>query len=332
MSARAVRSWAGSGLAEVASALGGLCRRGVPLGPLTTYRVGGPAALFVEVGNEGELERLMEALAGHAVDLLVVGKGSNLLVADSGWPGVAIRLAGEFARIGSGGGLTAGPGAGGSPGPGRGITAGELTAGGGAAYPVLARRASSAGGGGMEWAVGIPGSVGGAVRMNAGGHGAQTSDRLVACRVVGLRSGTSSWRPAAALALGYRTSSIAASELVVEATFRLDAGDTAESNARIAEIVSWRRANQPGGQNAGSVFTNPDGDSAGRLIEAAGLKGLRVGSAAVSAKHANFVQADEGGSADDVAKVVATVREQVSRRLGVDLEVELQMLGFGASA
>ena len=183
----------------------------------------------------------------------------------------------------------------------------------------------------MEWAVGIPGSVGGAVRMNAGGHGAETRDRLVSARIVDLRAGVDRWSPAPELHLAYRHSSITASQLVVAARFALEEGDAAESAVRIAEIVRWRRENQPGGQNAGSVFTNPPGDSAGRLIDAAGLKGLRIGSASVSEKHANFIQADASGSADDVKALVEAVRRAVSERCGVDLDVELQLVGWGPS-
>jgi UDP-N-acetylmuramate dehydrogenase len=180
----------------------------------------------------------------------------------------------------------------------------------------------------MEWAVGIPGSVGGAVRMNAGGHGAETRDRLVGCRLVDLAAGTDRWVPAESLELGYRHSAVRPSQLVVAARYHLDVGDAGVSAARIAEIVRWRRENQPGGQNAGSVFTNPPSDSAGRLIDAAGLKELRIGTASVSEKHANFIQADPGGSADDVRRLVEVVQRAVAERTGVELAVELRMVGW----
>ena len=165
----------------------------------------------------------------------------------------------------------------------------------------------------MEWAVGIPGSVGGAVRMNAGGHGAETSDRLVACRIVSLEGGRRAGRDGD----GARAF---LPPLVGRCRRRRDrglvparAGRRGRSRPTASrEIVRWRREHQPGGQNAGSVFTNPPDDAAGRLVEAAGLKGLRIGSAAVSEKHANFIQADPGGSADDVRRVIDEVQAPLS--------------------
>ncbi len=136
--------------------------------------------------------------------------------------------------------------------------------------------------------------------------------------------------PVAALDLSYRRSNVAPHQLVLAAELALAAGDRAASEAEIAEIVRWRREHQPGGPNAGSVFTNPPGDSAGRLIDAAGLKGARVGTAEVSPKHANFIQADEGGAADDVFAVMALVRTTVRERFGVDLHPETRLVGFPA--
>jgi len=164
--------------------------------------------------------------------------------------------------------------------------------------------------------------------MNAGGHGAQTSDRLVACRIVSLQGGAERLVAASALDLSYRHSSIGPYDVVTEASYHLEHGDAALSTARIDEIVRWRREHQPGGQNAGSVFTNPPGDAAGRLVEEAGLKGFRIGSAAVSDRHANFIQADPGGSADDVRRVIDEVRALVAGRLGVELRTELRLVGF----
>ena len=149
--------------------------------------------------------------------------------------------------------------------------------------------------------------------MNAGGHGSDTAHVLLGCRVVDLRTGVTSDVPATDLAYAYRHSRISRSEVVVAGTFGLQAGDPERSLAEIAEIVRWRREHQPGGSNAGSVFTNPAGDSAGRLIEEAGLKGHRIGSAEVSPKHANFIQADAGGSAADVRRLIEDVRQRVPR-------------------
>ena len=181
---------------------------------------------------------------------------------------------------------------------------------------------------GFEWAVGVPGSIGGAVRMNAGGHGSDMAASLARVRVVDLTADEDGIVPASALDLRYRRSSIGAASLVVWAELALAPGDRAAGEAEISEIVRWRRANQPGGQNAGSVFTNPPGDSAGRLIDAAGCKGLRLGTAEVSPKHANFIQADEGGSADDVWALMGEVRARVHARTGIDLVPETCLVGF----
>jgi UDP-N-acetylmuramate dehydrogenase len=291
-----------------AELLGDRARTGVPIGPLTTYRVGGPAALFVRVEDEDDLVALSAAVSATGVPTLAVGRGSNLLVADRGFGGVAFTLGDAFAQITHEGPL--------------------VTAGAAALLPVVARRTVSWGLTGFEWAVGVPGSIGGAVRMNAGGHGADMAAGLARVRVVDLREGKDGIVPAPALDLRYRGSAIGATSVVVWAELSLAPGDRAAGEAELAEIVQWRRANQPGGQNAGSVFTNPPSDSAGRLVEAAGCKGLRVGSAEVSTKHANFIQADEGGSADDVRALMDEVRARVRAASGIDLVPETCLVGF----
>lgn len=281
-----------------------------PLGPRTTYRVGGPAAALVVVESVEDLVAVQRVVRATGVDVLVVGKGSNLLVADAGFDGLAV-VAGEGLAAISVEGTT-------------------VTAGAAAALPVVARRSVAAGLTGFEWAVGVPGSIGGAVRMNAGGHGSDLAAVLVGVRAVDLAgSDDGAVRIAAAdLALGYRRSAIAPTTVVVDAELALARGDRAAGEAELAEIVRWRREHQPGGPNAGSVFTNPEGDSAGRLIEAAGAKGLRLGSAAVSDKHANFIQADPGGAADDVLALMGEVRRRVSEAFGVDLHPETVLVGF----
>jgi UDP-N-acetylmuramate dehydrogenase len=203
-----------------------------------------------------------------------------------------------------------------------------VRAGGAASLPVVARRTAAAGLTGFEWAVGVPGSIGGAVRMNAGGHGSDMAETLTGVRVRNLATGEDGWVPADRLELSYRHSAVTASQLVVEAELGLRIGDRERAEAAITEIVRWRRENQPGGPNAGSVFTNPPGDSAGRLIEASGSKGLRIGTAMVSVKHANFIQADEGGRADDVVALMAEVQRRVEQATGVRLLPETCLVGF----
>lgn len=281
-----------------------------PLGPRTTYRVGGAAALLLEAASTDDLRAARDAVVASGVRVLVVGKGSNLIVADRGFAGLAVALTDAFADIDVE------------------VGGADVTAGAAAALPVVARRSVAAGLAGFEWAVGVPGSIGGAVRMNAGGHGADMAASLVGVRVVDLAGGEDGVVPAARLELGYRRSAVRSTTVVVDATVRLTEGDRATGEEAIAEIVRWRRENQPGGPNAGSVFTNPPGDSAGRLVEAAGCKGARVGSAEVSRKHANFIQADADGSADDVRALMEEVRHRVLDALGVDLHPETILVGF----
>lgn len=295
-------------LEEAAQALGEDARADVELGARTTYRVGGRAALFVEIDSEAGLERLHNALKSSGAALLVLGRGSNLLVADEGFGGICAVLGSGFGRV---------------------ATEGEIvTAGGAVALPILARKLAASGLSGLEWGVGVPGSVGGAVRMNAGGHGSEMSRNLIAARLFNARSGRDEIAPAHRLGLGYRNSCVGADDLVLEASFGLEVAPPPSCAANLGEIVSWRRSHQPGGQNAGSVFKNPSGDSAGRLVEVAGCKGLRVGSASVSDKHANFVQADPHGRASDVRELIEVVRRRVLDATGVALETELKLVGF----
>ena len=297
----------------VRDALGAAAEPDAPLGALTTYRVGGPAALLVRADSVEHLVVLGRVLAHVAQDegpvpVLVVGRGSNLLVADAGFPGVVVALSENLAGV-----AVAGP---------------IVTAGGATSLPVVARRTAAAGLTGFEWAVGVPGSVGGAVRMNAGGHGSDMAAGLTRVRVVDLRSGEDGWMPAAALDLGYRRSVLVPHQVVVSAELHLAPGDRLVAEAEISEIVRWRRRHQPGGANAGSVFTNPTDDSAGRLLEGAGAKGRRRGTAEVSTKHANFIQADDAGAGDDVAALMAELRVLVRQRTGVVLHAETHLVGF----
>jgi UDP-N-acetylmuramate dehydrogenase len=288
--------------------LGELAQRDVAIGPRTTYRVGGPAALLVDVRSEDELVRVGAAVAASSIDVLVVGKGSNLLVTDAGFPGLAVTLGEDFAATT--------------------VDGTTVRAGGAAALPVVARQTVRAGLTGFEWAVGVPGSIGGAVRMNAGGHGSEMAKVLDRVRLVDLRTGADRELAVADLDLRYRHSAVGDHEIVVRADLALAVGERERGEAELSEIVAWRRAHQPGGQNAGSVFTNPPGDSAGRLIDAAGCKGLRVGTAEVSTKHANFFQADAGGAADDVWALMGEVRRRVHSAAGVVLHPETRLVGF----
>lgn len=303
--------------AELLSAvLGERLRRDVPLAPLTTYRVGGAAALFVDVASLDDLAAVAEARIATGTPVIVVGRGSNMLVADTGFDGIAISIATLADHIEL-------PDDASEP---------TVTAGGGVALPVLARRTAAAALTGFEWAVGVPGSIGGAVRMNAGGHGSDMASCLVDVRVFDMDAPGSGLRRLAADVLGlrFRASSLAPAHVVYDARLALARGDRERSEAEIAEIVRWRREHQPGGQNCGSVFVNPVPNevTAGGLIDALGLRGFRIGTAFVSDKHANFIQAAEGGRAADVRAVIDEVRRRVAAATGHRLRSEVRLVGF----
>jgi UDP-N-acetylmuramate dehydrogenase len=290
----------------------------VPFAELSTYRIGGPVAVLARVGSVDDLAVVAAVARRHRPRLLVTGRGSNLLMSDAGFSGLVVLLEGEFES-------TDLPGRDGEP------DEPVVRAGGAVPLPVLARRAAGAGLAGLEFYVGIPGSVGGAVRMNAGGHGRETVEVLQRAWVLDLTGAEASTAPdertLTDLEFGYRRSNLRPSDVVCAAEFSVERDDVAACEARLSDIVRWRRQHQPGGQNAGSVFRNPPGDSAGRLIDAAGLKGLRVGGAVVSEKHANFFQAEPGTTARDVRDLVAEVRRRVAQETGVELVPELHMVG-----
>ena len=279
-----------------------------PLAPFTTYRLGGPAAVLVEAEAAEDLDALSEAWDPAALPLLVVGRGSNLLVSDAGFAGVALRLGGGFSWARYDGDV--------------------VRAGGSTPMPWLARWAARRGRGGVQFGVAVPGSVGGAVRMNAGAHGAEIRDVLADAGVIDLATGARSRPDVDALGFDYRTSGLPPAAVVESAGFRLTPSDPEALEEEMREIVRWRKENQPGGtHNAGSVFRNPAGDAAGRLIDAVGAKGWREGGAEVSLRHANFFVTREGATATDVARLMARVRRAVADRFGVVLVPEVRLAG-----
>jgi UDP-N-acetylmuramate dehydrogenase len=306
-SARSVEALADR-LAAAAAMLGSRAHPEASFGARTTYRVGGTARLGVRIDGVGDLVVVADVVAACAVPVIVLGKGSNTLVADRGYDGLLIWM-GDWAATVEFAGT-------------------EVRAGGATSLPVLARRTAAESLTGLEWAVGVPGSVGGAVRMNAGGHGSDIATTVDSVRVFDLTTGHDVVMSRPDLGLGFRRSALRDVDVVVDATFGLRRGDRVRSEAEIAEIVRWRREHQPGGQNAGSVFVNPVPETAGALIDAAGLRGLRLRTAEVSMKHANFIQSDEGGSADDVAALMQVVRERVEATSGHRLRSEIRMIGF----
>jgi len=285
-----------------------------PLGERTTYRVGGRTLALVFVEDPDALMAVAEAAADDGLPVMTVGRGSNMLVADAGFAGVTVVLGGVAERI-----LMPSPDA--DP---------IVVAGASVVLPALARRLVHGGVRGLEWAVGVPGSVGGAVRMNAGGHGSDMATSLRSADIVDLVSGERRrWTPAE-LDLGFRRSALADRHVVISVELGLRRGDPDRGREELEAVVAWRRAHQPGGQNCGSVFVNPvPGEvAAGALIDSVGLRGFRIGSAEVSTKHANFIQAEPGGSADDVMAVMSHVRETVRSATGFDLRTEVRLVGF----
>ncbi len=286
----------------------GLVATQVRVDRFTTYRLGGPARYLAEVGDPSRLSGLAEAWRRHPIPVLVIGKGSNLVVADAGFDGLVIRLTGVFLHID--------------------VTGEEVVAGGAAPLPNLARGAVKEGRLGLEFLVGIPGSVGGAVRQNAGCHGSETRDVLAWAEVFDLTGGTLRHATGEELGLSYRHSDIGPDQIVTRAGFVTTPGDRRMGETRLREITRWRKENQPGGMyNAGSVFKNPPGDFAGRIIDRLGLKGLTVGGASVSEKHANFFVATPEASAADVYALVRDIRRRVLAETGIDLEPELVFAG-----
>lgn len=279
------------------------------LAPYTTFRVGGPADVLLEAEHPDDLVALAEVV-GERVPVTVVGRGSNLLVSDGGFRGVAIRLGRSFRW--------------------HEVLDDGMSFGGAVFLPAAARLTARHGLGGFEFAAEIPATFGGAVRMNAGAHERCMADVLVEADVVDVSEGERRLLSVEDLGYGYRHSKLGGSDVVVGGRVRLPPGDPEVIRERIASYLRWRRENQPPGRSAGSVFKNPPADSAGRLIDAAGLKGLRIGGAEVSSVHANFIVVDRDARAEDVWHLIRRVRESVSERLGVELELEVRFLGtFG---
>jgi UDP-N-acetylmuramate dehydrogenase len=283
-----------------------------PLAPFTTFRVGGPADVLVEPESIDDLLAVAEVRAGTPV--AIVGRGSNMLVSDDGFRGIAVRLGRAFKeheRVGE-----------------------SLRLGGAVHLPAAARLTARFGLAGFEFAAEIPATFGGAVRMNAGAHDRSMADVLEQAQVVDLDDGTVRDVAVADLDYAYRHSSLGSSDVVTAGTISLERGDPDEVAQKIAGYLKWRRTNQPPGRSAGSVFKNPPGDSAGRLIDAAGGKGLRIGGAHVSEVHANFIVAEPDARAADVWALIDRLATMVRDSAGIELEPEVRFLGtfeYGSS-
>jgi UDP-N-acetylmuramate dehydrogenase len=285
--------------------------RDEPLARFTTMRVGGPADLFATAHNAFELRALVRFARSRGLPHMILGRGSDVVFADAGVRGLVIQNRAEGSRVEDG----------------------RYIAESGVPMARAATETQKGGLTGLEFGLAIPGTVGGAVWANAGAHESDVATVLQSARVLDA-GGTEAVLESADLAFAYRDSRFKhpaphdAAELVLDATFRLEPADAGTIKERLDEIRRWRQAHQPLGiPSAGSVFRNPDGTSAGKLIDEAGLKGMRIGGASVSEKHANFIVNDQKGSAADVRRLAEHVRTEVRKQHGVELRFEIEFVG-----
>ena len=280
-----------------------------PLASRTSFGIGGPADFFLEIGRVEGIEKVLDGCRERAIPYFLLGAGTNLLIADEGIEGLVVRVATREHHV----------------------EGTRLRAAAGLKMMRLARIAADSGLRGFEFAIGVPGTLGGAVYQNAGCWGKEMRDVLVEACGFMPGAGRQRWSPAD-LRFGYRTSALREGALkgalVVEATIQLQRGDGEEAKSLMAKLTRERNETQPiKTKNCGSVFKNPAGDSAGRLVQAAGLKGMREGAAVVSAMHGNFIVNEGGATATDVARLIERARVEVRRRFNIDLEPEAELVG-----
>ena len=288
----------------------GVVLRDEPLASHTTWRIGGPARWFCRVRTEAALARILADATGiePAIPVALLGMGSNILVSDAGFPGAVVRLEGEFLRVD--------------------VEEESLACGGGAALGAVCAAAARAGLSGIEPISGIPSSVGAAVRINAGAYGGEIFDVLDSARLLS-RGGRIREARATEIPHAYRwTGLIETREIVTRARLKLRRASAGEIEDRMRTVAEKRRGALPSEPNAGSVFKNPPGDHAGRLIEACGLKGARRGGAAISPRHANVIVNEGGAAAADVLALMRLARDAVRDRFGITLAPEVELLGL----
>ena len=280
---------------------------GVLLSRFTTIGTGGPARAFARPESVDELQEALRYAREHDLDVATVGLGSNLLVADEGFDGLVLKLDGELAQASTDGEL--------------------LVAGGGAPNAVALHRARAAGLGGFEFACAIPGTAGGGVRMNAGAYGGDWAGILERAFIVGAEQ--VDWRTPGELGLRYRHSELRPGEVVARLEFRLTPRPADEIKAVVTDLQARRKAAQPTNKRTyGSVFKNPDHElSAGRMLEACGLKGHRIGGAQISPRHANFIENADGARSGDAVALMAEARRRASEQFGVELQHEVVFVG-----
>lgn len=286
---------------------------GVPLGPLTSWRIGGPCRAYAKPKTPEELTAIRREATRVGWPVFLLGGGTNLLISDDGYPGVVIRYSGRGWQIDK-----------------RGDEA-IVRAGAGASLSQLARQTATNGWSGLAWAEGIPGTVAGAAVGNAGAYGGDIASSIESLQIVHPDGLAEDWAPERMI-YTYRSSTLKgrdpAGPAVVGVSFRLRRDDPKRLTAEVERIAAERQAKNPPGATAGSVFRNPTGSAAGRLIDEAGCKGLRVGGAVVSEQHANYIINEGNATARDVVDLIEQVRSRVREASGVSLELEVLPIGF----
>lgn len=272
----------------------------------TSFRIGGPALAFVEVSDRHEIQKLAQESRNWGLSIVILGRGTNVLFEDSGYDGIIVKLAGEFKKIR--------------------FEENFVIAGTGVSLNKLSNECAKSGLSGLEFAYGIPGSVGGALIMNAGAHGNSISDVVRQIELIE-ENGKSTIISGEEAGFGYRKSELNRYFCVVEAKLKLEPKASTEIKDRMRELYSVRKNSQPLRElSAGCIFKNPPNDSAGRLIDSCGLKGKRIGDAKVSSKHANFIINKGSAKASDIYELIDLVKTEVKKRKGVELELELEIL------
>ncbi|MEK6222236.1 MAG: UDP-N-acetylmuramate dehydrogenase, partial [Chloroflexota bacterium] len=296
---------------ELRDAFGENLKENEPLARHTSSRIGGPADFLITVNSSKGLADAILQLAQLSVQFEILGGGSNLLVSDAGFRGVVILNKARnmrFAEVGN------------TP---------SVFAESGSNFGALARKAAQKGFAGLEWAGGIPGTLGGAIFGNAGAHGSEIADNLVLAEVLHIEKGKQTWKNNQ-FGFQYRNSVLNDSQgkvFVLSATLALETGNAKEIEAKMDEYVSFRRKTQPPGASMGSMFKNPDGDFAGRLIDAAGLKGKQIGAAQISELHGNFFLNHGNAMAEDVYTLLKFAQKTVAEKFNVNLKFEIQLFG-----
>jgi UDP-N-acetylmuramate dehydrogenase len=284
-------------------------KENVSLAPYTSARIGGPADVLIAAGSADDLARIIKLLWKLELDYFMLGGGSNVLVSDRGVRGVVVLNRAKGVRFHSGD----------EP---------SVTAESGVIFSNLANRCAAKGLGGLEWAATVPGTIGGAVYGNAGAFGGDMAGNLISAELL-TENGREKLSPEQ-LEYGYRTSILKRGELdaiVLSADLRLTESTKEDVTAKIEQFGAHRKTTQPPGASMGSMFKNPEGDYAGRLIEAAGLKGTRIGNAEISPLHGNFFINHANTRADDIRALIELVQKTVKETQGVDLELEIELVG-----